>query len=43
MRHNAIRDPEAEFLDMVCNDVQIEPHLIHVIDGNGFDRGANLD
>ena len=43
MRHNAIRDLEAEFLDMVCNDVQIEPHLMPVIDGNGFDRGANLD
>ena len=26
-RHNEIRDLQAELLDMVCNDVQVEPAL----------------
>ncbi len=27
MRHNELRDLEAELLNIVCNDVQVEPVL----------------
>ena len=29
-RHNELRDMEALFLKMVCNDVEVEPILQHV-------------
>ena len=31
-RHNEIRDLQAEFLDMVCYDVQVEPALQPITD-----------
>ena len=39
-RHNEIRDLQAELLDMVCYDVQVEPAL-QPITGEELDRGAN--
>ena len=39
-RHNEIRDLEAEVLEMVCHDVEIEPCL-QPIAGEELNRGAN--
>ena len=39
-RHNEIRDLQAELLDMVCYDVEIEPSL-QVLTGEELNRGAN--
>ena len=38
-RHNKIRDLQAELLDMVCNDVQVEPAL-QPITGEELARGT---
>ena len=38
--HNEIRDLQAELLDMVCNDVQIEP-VLQPITGEERARGTN--
>ena len=34
MRHNRIRDLEAELMREVCNDVKIEPHLLPIANTN---------
>ena len=39
-RHNEIRDLQAELLDMVCYDVQVEPGL-QPITGEKLARGTN--
>ena len=39
-RHNEIRDLEAELLEMVCPDVQIEP-VLQPITGEEFANGTN--
>ena len=39
-RHNEIRDLQAELLDMVCYDVQVEPAL-QPITGEKLARGTN--
>ena len=41
-RHNKIRDLEAELLEMVCSDVQIEPSL-QPVTGETLNRGANKE
>ena len=38
--HNELRDLEAELLNMVCNDVEIEPALQNV-NGETLNQGAN--
>ena len=38
-RHNKIRDLQAELLDMVCNDVQVE-HALQPITGEELARGT---
>jgi len=39
-RHNELRDLEAELLDMVCNDVQVEP-ILQDITGETLPKGSN--
>ena len=39
-RHNELRDLEAEFLSMMCNDVGIEP-VLQDISGEHLNRGSN--
>ena len=39
-RHNELRDLEAELLDMVCTDVEIEP-VLQDITGEELGRGSN--
>ena len=39
-RHNELRDLEAEFLSMVCSDVEIEP-VLQNISGEHLNRGSN--
>ena len=39
-RHNELRDLEAELLNMVCHDVEIEPGL-QPVTGEELNRGAN--
>ena len=39
-RHNELRDIEAEMLNMVCNDVQVEP-VLQEITGEVLTRGTN--
>ena len=39
-RHNELRDLEAEFLIMVCSDVEIEP-VLQDISGEHLNRGSN--
>ena len=39
-RHNELRDLEAEFLSMVCSDVEIEP-VLQDISGEHLNRGSN--
>ena len=39
-RHNELRDLEAEMLDMVCYDVEVEP-VLQVLTGETLERGAN--
>ena len=41
-RHNELRDLEAEMLDMVCYDVEVEP-VLQVLTGETLERGANID
>ena len=41
-RHNELRDLEAELLDMVCSDVEVEPGLQHFT-GETLNRGANQE
>ena len=40
MRHNEVRDAEAELLREVCRDVQVEPALIP-LSGQQFSRSSN--
>ena len=40
MRHNELRDLEAELLNSVCKDVQIEP-VLQDITGEVLNPGAN--
>ena len=40
IRHNELRDLEAELLSTVCNDVQVEP-VLKQITGETLNRGAN--
>ena len=39
-RHNELRALEAEFLSMVCSDVEIEP-VLQDISGEHLNRGSN--
>ena len=39
-RHNELRDLKAEFLSMVCSDVEIEP-VLQDISGEHLNRGSN--
>ena len=39
-RHNEMRDLEADFLSMVCSDVEIEP-VLQDISGEQLGRGSN--
>jgi len=39
-RHNELRDLEAELLNMVCSDVEIEP-VLQDITGEELSRGSN--
>ena len=39
-RHNELRDMEAEFLKMVCNDVEVEP-ILQDVSGEQLNKGAN--
>ena len=39
-RHNELRDLIAEFLSMVCSDVEIEP-VLQDISGEHLNRGSN--
>ena len=41
-RHNELRDLEAELLDLVCYDVQIEPTLQPIM-GESLNNGANIE
>ena len=41
-RHNELRDLEAELLDMVCSDVQVEPCL-QPVTGETLNGGANRE
>ena len=41
-RHNELRDLEAELLEMVCSDVQIEPSL-QPVTRETLNRGANKE
>jgi hypothetical protein len=43
MRHNTIRDLEAEFLGTICKDVAIEPPLLPVSDAHLLPSSANSD
>ena len=40
MRHNEVRDTEADLLNEVCRDVQVEPALI-TLSGQRFSRASN--
>ena len=40
MRHNRLRDLEAEFMREVCHDVKVEPDLLHL--ENEQTRGGNV-
>ena len=42
MRHNRIRDVEAELLREVCHDVKIEPELLP-IDGDSLTKGNHAE
>ena len=39
-RHNELRDLEAELLNIVCNDVQIEP-VLQEVSGEALNPGSN--
>ena len=39
-RHNELRDLEAELLNIVCNDVQIEP-VVQEVNGEALNSGSN--
>ena len=39
-RHNELRDLEAELLNTVCNDVQIEP-VLQEVNGEALNSGSN--
>ncbi len=40
MRHNELRDLEAELLNIVCNDVQVEP-VLQDISGEELNGGSS--
>ena len=40
LRHNRLRDLEAEFMREVCHDVKVEPDLLHL--ENEQTRGGNV-
>ena len=42
MRHNCIRDLEAELMQEVCSDVRIEPQLMP-LDNNLMRNGKNTE
>ena len=42
MRHNCIRDLEAEIMQEVCSDVRIEPELM-LLDNNLMRNGNNAE
>ena len=42
LRHNELRDLEAELLNMVCYDVEVEPGL-QPVTGEDLNRGANQE
>ena len=39
-RHNELRDLEAQMLNLVCHDVEVEP-VLQEITGESLTRGAN--
>ena len=39
-RHNELRDLEAELLNIVCDDVQIEP-VLQEVNGEALNSGSN--
>ena len=41
-RHNELRDLVAEFLSVVCSDVEIEP-VLQDISGDQLNRGSHKD
>ena len=43
MRHNAVRDVEADFLRTICKDVSIEPGLIQLTGNEGLANGSNTE
>ena len=43
MRHNAVRDVEADFLLNVCKDVSVEPGLIQLTGNEELASGSNLE
>ena len=43
MRHNAVRDVEADFLCNVCKDVSVEPGLIQLTGNGELASGSNLE
>ena len=43
MRHNAVRDVEADFLRNVCKDVSVEPGLIQLTGNEELASGSNLE
>ena len=43
MRHNRIRDLEAELMREVCNDVKIEPHLLPIANTNSVNGNTKTN
>ena len=43
MRHNAVRDVEADFLRNVCKDVSVEPGLIHLTGNEELAIGSKVE
>ena len=43
MRHNAVRDVQADFLLNVCKDVSVEPGLIQLTGNEELASGSNLE
>ena len=43
MRHNTVRDVEADFLRTICKDVSVEPGLIPLTGNEGLPRGSNIE
>ena len=40
-RHNELRDLEAQMLNMVCRDVEVEPAVLQQTTGESLTRGTN--